>query len=94
MNANLVLPEGTNFRITGPTDIFTISGLTNGVDGRLIRLYNTVAYALTITNDATSTTANRFLTLTGADITMTTQGSLTFIYDGTASRWIQIANQT
>ena len=92
-NTDLVLPEGTNFRITGPTGIFTISGLTQGADGRMIRLYNTVAFALTITNDATSTAANRFLTLTGADITTTTQGAFTFVYDGTASRWIQVGNQ-
>ena len=93
-NTDLTLPEGTNFYITGPTGVFTISGLTQGVDGRMIRLYNSVAFALTITNDATSTAANRFLTLTGADITTTTQGAFTFVYSSTASRWIQVGNQT
>jgi hypothetical protein len=92
-NTDLVLPEGTNFYITGPTGVFTISGLTQGVDGRLIRLYNSVAFALTITNDATSTAANRFMTLTGADITTTTQGAFSFVYSSTASRWIQVSNQ-
>lgn len=93
-NTDLVLPEGTNFYITGPTGVFTISGLTQGVDGRLIRLYNSVAFALTITNDATSTAANRILTLTGADVTTTTQGMVTLIYSGTASRWIMVGTQT
>lgn len=93
-NTDKTLADGTNFYITGPTGIFTISGLTGGVDGRVIRLYNSVAFAMTITNDATSTAANRFLTLTGADITTTTQGAFTFVYSSTASRWIQVGNQT
>lgn len=93
-NTDKTLADGTNFYITGPTGIFTISGLTGGVNGRVIRLYNSVAFAMTITNDATSTAANRFLTLTGADITTTTQGAFTFVYSSTASRWIQVGNQT
>ena len=93
-NTDKTLADGTNFYITGPTGIFTISGLTGGVDGRVIRLYNSVAFAMTIANDATSTAANRFLTLTGADITTTTQGAFTFVYSSTASRWIQVGNQT
>jgi hypothetical protein len=95
-NTDLALPVGTNFYITGPTGVFTISGLARSggnADGSVIRLYNSVAFALTITNDATSTAANRFLTLTGADVTTTTQGAFTFIYSSTASRWIQISNQ-
>lgn len=93
-NNNLTLPDGTNFYITGPSSTFSISGLTGGVDGRMIRIYNSVAFAMTISNDATSTAANRFLTLTGADITTTTQGVFTFVYSSTASRWIQVGNQT
>jgi hypothetical protein len=92
-NTDLAIPTGTNFFISGPTGIFTISGVTGGTDGRMIRLYNSVAFALTIANDVTSTAANRFLTLTGADITTTTQGAFTFVYSGTASRWIQVGNQ-
>jgi hypothetical protein len=95
-NTDLVLPSGTNFYITGPTNVFTISGLAasgGNEDGRLIRIYNSVAFALTITNDATSTAANRFLTLTGADVTTTTQGAFTFVYSSNASRWIQVGNQ-
>jgi hypothetical protein len=95
-NTDLALPVGTNFYITGPTNVFTISGLAasgGNADGRVIRLYNSVAFALTIANDATSTAANRFLTLTGADVTTTTQGAFTFVYSSTASRWIQVGNQ-
>ncbi len=92
-NTDIALPEGTNFYITGPTNVFSLTGLTLGVDGRLIRLYNSVAFAMTLTNDATATAANRFLTLTGADVTTTTQGAFTLVYSSTASRWIQVGNQ-
>ncbi len=92
-NTDLALPAGTNFYITGPTAVFTISGLTNGSDGRMIRLYNSVAFAMTITNDATSTAENRILTLTGADVTTTTQGAITLVYSDTAARWINMGSQ-
>jgi hypothetical protein len=76
--------------------VFTISGLAasgGNEDGRIIRLYNSVAFALTISNDATSTAANRILTLTGADVTTTTQGLITLVYSSTASRWINCGSQ-
>lgn len=95
-NTDLALPVGTNFYITGPTAIFTISGLAasgGNADGRMIRLYNSVAFAMTIANDVTSTAANRFLTLTGADVTTTTQGVITCVYSSTASRWINMGSQ-
>lgn len=93
-NANVNLGEGLNYLVSGPTGAFSLSGLTNGVDGREIRIVNNTAQAMTITNDATSTAANRFLTLTGADITTTAQGAFTFVYSSTAARWIQVGNQT
>lgn len=87
-NTDLTLPTGTNFYITGPTSTFSITGLTGGADGREITLYNTVAYALTLTNEATSAAANQITTLTGSAVSTTTQGMITLVYDGTASKWI------
>lgn len=94
-NADKTLPDGTNFYITGPTSTFSISGLTGGVDGRLVRLYNSVAFAMTINNEnAGSTAVNRINTLFGADILTTTVGAVTLVYSSTASRWLQVGNQT
>jgi len=93
-NTDLVLPAGTNFYIEGPTGVYTISGFTGGVDGRLIRVFAAPQFALTIANNATSAAANRILTLTGSDITTTTQGAFTFIYSATSIRWVQFGNQT
>ncbi len=91
-NADKTLATGAWFRITGPTGAFSLSGLTGGANGRIIRVYNPTAQNMTITNDATSTAANRFLTLTGADVVSTGTCAFTFIYSSDDSRWIMMAN--
>jgi hypothetical protein len=92
-NDNVALGTvGVAYRITGPTAVFNISGIAGGTSGKRIRLYNTVAFALTLNNEsASSTAANRITTLTGADLVTTTQGSFDLIYDATDSRWIVAA---
>lgn len=93
-NTDVTLPAGTNFIIAGPSGSFSLTGLTGGADGRLIRVYNAVAQEMTLANDATSTEANRFLTLTGSDVVTTTQGLFQFVYNTAASRWIMVSAQT
>lgn len=52
------------------------------------------AQAMTLTNEsASSTAANRILTLTGADVTLTGTSSATLIYSTTSSRWILTATR-
>lgn len=92
-NANVAIGDGTNFYLSGPTSTFSVSGLAGGADGREVNLYNSTGYAMTLTNDATSTAANRILTLTGADVSTTTQGLVTLVYSSTASRWLLKAMQ-
>jgi hypothetical protein len=88
-NANVVIGSTARMRITGPTGAFSISGITGGADGKRIYLFNTVAFAMTLTNDATSTAENRILTLTGADVVLRAGTSFaTLSYDGTLQRWI------
>lgn len=88
-NADVNIGGSTFVKLTGPTGVFSISGFTGGADGRKLVVYNSVAFAWTITNNATSTSANRILTLTGADVTLRAgQSSATFIYDSAQSLWI------
>ena len=82
--------EARFIRISGPTAAFSISGIANGINGKTVILYNSVAFDMTITNDATSTAANRILTLTGADVVLTGVSSATFIYNLTDARWILV----
>ena len=78
-------------RITGPTLAFSVSGFTDGQDGKYLVVRNTTALAMTIVNNATSTAANQILTQTGANVVMTGTGSAWFIYDSTSARWILLA---
>ena len=83
-------------RITaGPAAPFVICGISGGRDGRRLVVYNTIAQNMTIANDSgvDPVTANRILTCTGADITITNQGCVTLIYSVDDGRWIVTSTQ-
>lgn len=92
-NSDITLPAATFIAITGPTGSFSISGFASPVSGRRITLYNTTSQNMTITNDATSTAANRILTLTGADVALTGTSVARFQYSAVSSRWILLGTQ-
>ena len=89
-NSNITLPNKSFIRMTGPTGAFNITGITkpDNPDGRVVILYNTTSQNMTITNDATSTAANRILTNTGSDVATTGTGIVSLIYSVTDARWI------
>lgn len=75
-------------RLTGSTAT-DLQGITAGIDGQVLRLFNNSGQTLTIRNESGSATAaNRITTMTGADITTTGNGFAEFIYDTGTSRWI------
>lgn len=90
LNSDIAQAGASKLRLTGPTSTFSIGGFTAATDGSLLRVYNTVAFALTVVNeDASSTAANRIKTLTGANVTLRAGTSFaTFVYDSTDARWI------
>ena len=88
-NHNINVGGKSFIRITGPTAAFTITGISGGVNGKVVILYNAATYNMTIANENTNSTAtNRITTLTGSGVTTTGVGAITLIYDSTASRWI------
>ena len=89
-NNNITLPNKSFIRVTGPTGAFNITGITKPAnpDGQVVILYNTTSQNMTITNDATSTAANRILTNTGSDVATTGTGIVSLIYSVTDARWI------
>jgi len=89
-NSNIALPNKSFIRITGPTGVFNITGIAkpDNPDGRVVILYNTTSQNMTITNNATSTAANRILTNTGSDVATTGTGIVSLIYSVTDARWI------
>ena len=88
-NNNINIGGASFIKITGPTAAFTITGISGGVNGKVVILYNATTYNMTIANENTGSTAtNRITTLSGSSITTTGVGTITLIYDSTASRWI------
>lgn len=77
----------------GPTASFTVAGIQDGRDGRMLILHNATGQNMTLANDSgiDPTASNRIYTLTGSDITTTGDGSFTLIYDSDSSRWIVTA---
>lgn len=68
-----------------PVDLTGIVPPPNAA-GKILILINVGAEVITLTNDATSTAANRFL-LPVATIALATNGVVTLMYDVTSSRW-------
>ena len=101
-NNNIGLPKHSFVRITGPTGVFNITGITkptktgnNNPDGTIIILFNSTSQNMTITNNSSSSTeANRILTNTGSDVATTGTGVITCIYSVTDSRWILLSTLT
>lgn len=79
----------SNYRISGPSAAFTIAGITQGVDGRIISLLNSSGYTMTIKNqDATAAMSNRIITGTGTDVNIPNKGMLMLKYDNFETAWI------
>jgi len=87
---------GTYFRIhntAGGSTVFT--GFTGGVDGKILIVSNVDATADSIVfnhESASSTAANRFSNLAGANYTLAAGKSCMYIYDATSQRWRQLTN--
>jgi hypothetical protein len=91
-NNDIPTPAASYVEITGPAAPFNVSGFTGGGDGRKLTLFNTTGVAMTITNDATSTAANRIYTLTGADVVLRAGNSAaSFVYSIGSNRWILVS---
>jgi hypothetical protein len=94
-NNDIAIGRNSFYRITGPTAVFTITGLSGGYDGKMVTLYNTTGQQLTIANQNTSSAAaNRIITTTGADVVTPVNTSVVqFQYNATLSRWIIVGGQ-
>lgn len=81
-NNNVAMPVRTGvLRVTGPTGIYSITGITNGLLGRQLTLVNDTNFALTLEiNDAGSSVGNRFLLTGGVDKVIAAYGSVTLMY--------------
>lgn len=74
---------------TGVVTDLTLTGLANGTDGRILRIYKTAGtYGLVLKNEsASSTTTNRFHLLNGEDMRLVNDDYVDLQYDSTLGRW-------
>ncbi|MBK6564014.1 MAG: hypothetical protein IPG18_02210 [Saprospiraceae bacterium] len=76
------------YKISGPVAAFSVTGLSGGVDGRIITLMNDSGFEMGIKNqDAGSTAANRIITGTSNEIVVPAQSLISFVYDLVLTRW-------
>lgn len=79
----------SNVRMTGSTAT-TVQGITAGVSGQVIRIYNASSAVVTLSNqNGTASAANRFSSFTGSDVSLAAGSSIFLRYDSTLSRWVQ-----
>jgi hypothetical protein len=99
--ANLVVADGITlaldvntsrfsyYRIEGPAANFTLAGITAGIDGRLLTLFNRSGFIMQLNNeDATAAPADMIVTGTNGDITIVNKGIVNLQYDATEQKWI------
>lgn len=92
VNNDVDIGENSFIRIIGITAPSSITGFTDGVDGRLMILVNTTNQPLTIEHQNGGSGAwNRIVTGDGGPVVINAAGSCSFIYDVTAHRWRVIA---
>ena len=71
----------------------SITGFLGGVKGRSLLVFNVGSYAITFSNNsASSLSANKINTDSGADIVVDANGYAEFYYDSTISKWRSTGN--
>ncbi len=91
-NHNLAVGLSSFANVSNTTANYTITGIRDGVDGKIFTIVNSTAFNLTIANlDAGSDPINRINTLAGANISTIGNGSVTLQYSTIQNRWMVIA---
>lgn len=92
-NQNVALPAGVQLAdFTAPTAPYSIGGLTGGVSGRRVKLFNYTNFNLTLTHqDAGSDVANRFALPSSVNLVVPPLGCVEAVYAtivGASGQWI------
>jgi hypothetical protein len=104
-SANLVAADGITtaldvnnnkfsyYRINGPTANFTLAGIAQAVEGRLVTIFNVSGFVMQLNNlDAAANVNDRIITGTNADLTIEDKGIVNLQYDGAEQKWIVVSN--
>ena len=91
-NHNVVLPDNTIILITNTPGNFTITGLTGGVNGRMVTLINLGTSNMTIASlNNGSLTENQIDCLAG-NFATTQKGSVQLVYSTAVNKWLLVSS--
>ena len=85
---NLALPGTSLLNVTTTGATRNLTGIVAPTAPQLIYIVNQGSETLTLVNNATSTAANRFQSITGADVSLTNDTAALVLYDFSVSRWL------
>ena len=89
---NLVVPDMSFIRITGPTADFDLTGVAGGYDGRILIFFNDTNRKLRIRHsDNNSLPENRIRCRNMNDNNIEKNGACTLIYHGGIQNWVLLA---
>lgn len=92
-NNNVTIDTMSFYRITAPTAVFSITGFTNGSDGRLLTIINASSYTLTLKHQSASSTAANRINTGGSDMAVPTNGVVSLVYNATLTNWVVSGSQ-
>lgn len=88
-NNNVALPtKATVLYVTGPTGVFTITGIAGGSDGRRITIINYTAFAMTLAySSGSSSVGNKLIMQGAANVVVPQFGTVSLTYLAAAQAW-------
>jgi hypothetical protein len=103
--ANLIMADGLtlamdvntlkskSYRVAGPTSDFVVGGITAGIDGRVISLFNRSGFGMQLNNEDVGAAAiNQIMTGTAANLSIPNRGIVSLQYDSEEGKWIVISS--
>jgi len=88
-NDNILIGDTSNYRATGPSGDFTVTGFQGGYDGKILRLFNATTGRMTIAHQSPgSTDTCRIFNPELKDIKLADSGAIDLMYDADMHRWV------
>lgn len=92
-NNNVAIDTMSFYRITAPTAVFSITGFTNGADGRILTFVNATSYTMTLNHQSVLSTAANRINTGGLDMPIAANGTATLYYNSTLTNWVVTSTQ-
>ena len=90
-NNDIAIGPYSTIKISGPLNNYSITGISGGVDGRIIILYNNTPKDMFLQHDdSNSLPGNRIYCCEEGQFSVKSYGAIIMMYDGTTNYWLTI----